>query len=71
LRELFQQMVVQFLNLRRGGFACPLHTRSLDIPADHFAHFAGVKWLADVIVSSKAQSFFRRFQGAKSRQHDD
>ena len=42
-----------------------------DVPADHFAHFARIKRLADVIVGAKAERFLGRLEGAKSREHDD
>ena len=71
LRELLQEPVIQFLDLAGGVLARAMEPGALDVAADHFAHFARIKRLADVVVSAEAERFLGRLERAEAGQHDD
>ena len=50
LRELFQEAVIQLLDLGGRADANPLNPGAFDVAPDHFPHFTGIEGLADVVV---------------------
>ena len=71
LRQFLEEAIVQFLDFTGRVFARAMEPRALDIASDHLAHFARIKWLADVVVRAEAKRFLGRFERAESGQHDD
>ena len=71
LRQFFEQTIIQFLELGRSMFSCPMNTSAFDIAPDDVPHFARVKRLADVIIGAESHRLFGGFQSAETGQHND
>ena len=48
-----------------------MDARSFDAATNHLLHFVRIKWLANVVVRSKAKRFFRGFERTKSGEHNN
>ena len=47
LREFLEEPIIQLLDFARSALAGAMEPGPLDVPADHFAHLARIKRLAD------------------------